>query len=267
MEAAQKPKSRRKPLLTEEQFEEKAAEVQKSIEILQNTFTGTGKKKYNMPEGAPQKPDYTSLSSRVAGLHKKYAQLSKTKKPKKTKTKKEGESSNRGFKQPRFFSAEAVKFVNAHAALPADLKVQPIADLQGIGVFTSAQMTQTVTWYATEKGLKHKDTHSYTKLDDVLIGLLSPYFKEVGIKPNSEGEYLLEHNQLQKLLPKLAFSLPIPPSILTAEVKALLEKRAAELVSRTQANRKRIKAEKAAAKAEKAAAKAAAAAAVAGSGN
>lgn len=246
-EKVSKPRGKKTPPLTPEEFAAECAQLVAGWMPLMNYYSAAGKQKFELPEGAPSKSEFQSLIKMFESINKGYEKLSK--KPKKTTTDatKKAVKGLKGFKQPKFVCQAAVKFVNEHGELPPALHLQPLPAANGDAIWTIAQATQLFQSYVERHHLKNPVKRSIITFDAALTALFRPFIEQIDKKKvtlTEDGRFIIGHNTFQGLIPLLFVPPLVPPKYLDAVEQKRSEEREAVLARRTLENVQTREAEK-----------------------
>ena len=254
---------RKIPPKSKEEYALEVDDIKRAIALVEDAFTGANKKRFNLPDEAPAKPEYAALIKALEHTVVTYGKL--LQKPKISKATKaaqraaDGKSSskNRGFKAERWAAPSIVKFINSYCELPADVQIKASAETGGLGIFSIAQCTQALQWYVDKHQLKGVK-RSQIRLDANLMALFGEYLPTLDKKQSWEegGQRMIAHTTLQVLIPKLFDrTIPVLQTMLTPETLTVMSKREEILRDRTNVNRARREKEAADAKNAKTAAR------------
>jgi hypothetical protein len=232
------PRKSKQEAMTPEVFELAIDELIKAWQAVYTNYTGVHKKTLTFPDGAPGKNEFVGFEKRLQSLVPEYRKLSK--KPKKKQAKNSGSTDGKGFKQYRYVCKSAVEFVNTYGNLPAELKLIPLKDLGGDAVWNIAQATQLIIGYVEVSNMKTESEKSKIVLNQPLVDLFKPFFKELDRKMVTErdGKYIINHTTLQSLIPKLFDKrIPVMATELTPADRKRMTDREVILHGRTVANK------------------------------
>jgi hypothetical protein len=218
-----KPRAKKQPPLTPEEFGAKVAQVITDYMNLMNWFTNKAHK-YEVLENSPSKAEFQNVIGILEKLVKQYEKLAK-----KPKRKAAAGGAIKGFKQPKFVCPAGVKFVNEHGELPAHLHLVPLPQADGWGIWNIAQATQLIQSYVERHHLKDAKARSHIAFDKVLTELFRPLIDTVERKVWSlspDGLIITNHNTLQALIPRIFESIVVVPAkyVDEAETKRSLER-------------------------------------------
>ncbi len=233
-----KPRQKKTPALTPEEFSKEVETVSNLWHIIANYYSGVNKRKMKTGDNAPSKIEFNSINKMLDGMQKPYAKMSK--KPKRKTTPPKNGNTSRGFKQERFFYKAGVSFVNSHGDLDDNLKLEPIAAVGGDAVWNIAQATQLIVSYVERHHLKDPNEKTKITFDGPMTELFEAHMGSIEKKKwstNADGKFVINHNTLQSLIPKLFDrDVPVPESYLSAPVKQKLLDREVILSLRTVEN-------------------------------